>query len=190
MRTRSPTTGSASARQQLPDRDRRLFRCRPKTINRVERADPGVRVDHELAEEGPLAQAAGVSLGEDTPIEPAECRRPGQETDWSPADWPSTASPSRVTPSRMTTSSRTTSVHSTCLGEPSTSSNSSCPGMPSSTRCSRSLRDGTSCAKDPAVIDKSFICLDVKPGMPEATRRPPCRAPAQRGCRTDRPSQR
>ena len=37
------------------------------------------------------------------------------------------------------------------------------------------------CIEDPDVIEKILTHLDVKGGEPEATRRPPCRAPPQRG---------
>lgn len=36
------------------------------------------------------------------------------------------------------------------------------------------------CIEDPDVIEKILTHLDVKGGEPEATRRPPCRAPPQR----------
>ena len=37
----------------------------------------------------------------------------------------------------------------------------------------------------PDVIEKILTHLDVKGVEPKATRRPPCRAPPQRGCSTD-----
>ena len=37
------------------------------------------------------------------------------------------------------------------------------------------------CIEDPDVIDKILSHLDAKAPEPEATRRPPCRAPPQRG---------
>ena len=37
------------------------------------------------------------------------------------------------------------------------------------------------CIKDPEVIEKILAHLDAKVAKPEATRRPPCRAPPQRG---------
>ena len=37
------------------------------------------------------------------------------------------------------------------------------------------------CIEDPDVIEKILTHLDAKAPEPEATRRPPCRAPPQRG---------
>ena len=37
------------------------------------------------------------------------------------------------------------------------------------------------CIEDPEVIEKILAHLDAKVAEPEATRRPPCRAPPQRG---------
>jgi hypothetical protein len=45
--------------------------------------------------------------------------------------------------------------------------------------CGRTVRI-IACIEDPEVIEKMLPHLDAKVAEPEATRRPPCRAPPQR----------